>query len=87
MANSFIITYRLQKESDTEDQNSILQIIEKYKHKQISATEYSIFIDENPETIVDKIKPYLSKGEKLSVIKQDDNKGISLDDLGLQMTI
>jgi len=74
MAQVLIVAYELHREPTSKDYQSIVSIIKKYDYLKIGGSEYFIYTNDSPDTIVDKIKPYFESNEKLIVIKVSNPK-------------
>lgn len=69
MAQLLIIVYELHKESTNKDYQAIVKIIKEYDYLKIGGSEYCVYTEDSPNTIVDKLKPYFENTEKLLVVK------------------
>ncbi len=73
MKHLYIVGYELHKEPP-EDNNDITAIIKTYDYLKIGNSEYCIYTDQGPDSIVNMLEPYFRKGDKLLVIKITNKK-------------
>lgn len=74
MAQVLIVVYELHKEPTSDDYKEIVKIIKEYDHMKIGGSEYCIYTDDSPQTVSNKIQPYLEENESLLVIKVTNPK-------------
>lgn len=69
-----MVVYELRKEKDSEDYKGVLSVVKSYDHIKIGGSEYCIYTGDSPETVFDKVSPYIDSNDRLLIIRVTNPK-------------